>query len=170
MAPPKIRIRGARSPIPQGYILGRSSGGTGEVQLLNIQQLRGMGIATHADVKSSVRTAGFGFYAGGLLKAGELLGTAVYSRNVTWLSGVAGDAVTSLLPAHAPAVFTMVAVVGGSPTTVGTITFAAGSMVGVVAWTSGFVLVAGAPLKLYAPAAADSTLADISGVIVGTEQ
>lgn len=37
--PPNIRIRGIRSPIPQGYVLGRTSSGQGDVELIDIVSL-----------------------------------------------------------------------------------------------------------------------------------
>lgn len=54
MSPPNVRLRGVRVPIPRGYVLGRSTTGLGDGQLLSIQQLRGMGVATHSDVQNSV--------------------------------------------------------------------------------------------------------------------
>lgn len=54
MAPPPIKVRGAgRSKgIPKGYILGRTSQGTGDVELLGLGNLRAMGVATRQDVAS----------------------------------------------------------------------------------------------------------------------
>lgn len=50
--PPPIKVRGAaRSKgIPSGYIMGRSSSGNGDVELLKINDLRRMGVAGHQDV------------------------------------------------------------------------------------------------------------------------
>lgn len=46
MAPPKINLRGIRSPIPKGYLLGRISSGTGPVELMDLQRsLRQFGLA-----------------------------------------------------------------------------------------------------------------------------
>jgi hypothetical protein len=47
MPPPLIKVRGAARAkgIPQGYILGRSSNGTGDVELLNMRHLQRMGVA-----------------------------------------------------------------------------------------------------------------------------
>jgi len=53
-----IRLRGLRSPnIPSGTIVGRTGNGNGEAQLLSIQNLRGMGVATHADVSVQIAAA-----------------------------------------------------------------------------------------------------------------
>lgn len=51
MANPKIKINGIRGPIPQGYVLGRSSAGTGDIELIRVPGIAigqgpGGGIAT----------------------------------------------------------------------------------------------------------------------------
>lgn len=64
MAPPKIKVRGAgRSKgIPKGYVLGRTSAGSGDVELLNIGQLRKLGVASTGDVGQALTSAAtFGF-------------------------------------------------------------------------------------------------------------
>lgn len=43
MAPPDIKIRGIRGPIPQGYLIGRASAGSGPPELLKAADLVGMG-------------------------------------------------------------------------------------------------------------------------------
>lgn len=52
MPPPPIKVRGAgRSKgIPSGYIMGRSSSGTGDVELLKLNDLRRMGVAGKQDI------------------------------------------------------------------------------------------------------------------------
>ncbi len=51
---PNIKIRGIRQSIPAGYIVGRQSGvGSGDAQLLSLNDLRSLGVATQADVASS---------------------------------------------------------------------------------------------------------------------
>lgn len=54
MAPPKITVRGAAKGkgIPQGYVLGRTATGNGDVQLLRLRDLGTMGVASKADVKN----------------------------------------------------------------------------------------------------------------------
>lgn len=169
MAPPRIRLRGLRSPnIPGGYILGRQpGGGSGEVQLLNLQQLRAFGLAPSTTAAQTAQSAGFGFYDGGLLAAGELLGTAVFAHDVTFTNGADGNVVTALVPATGTPFMTLVAPNALMiPTQVGTINFA--GTVGTVVWSPNpFLLLKGLPLKLFAPASADATLADISGLVVG---
>lgn len=166
MSPPRIKLRGSRVPIPPGYVVGRISAGRGDEELLNLQSLRQMGVAGTSDVSQAVSPAGFGFFAGGLLLAGELLGTAVFNHDVSFESADPADAVHALVAPTSTAVFSMKV----GLTTVGTITFAGGSTVGVVAWTGGlYVLLTGVALSLYAPASADATLASVSGIVSGTK-
>jgi hypothetical protein len=166
---PAIRLRGIRASMPQGYILGRAAGGDGEVQLLSLNALRGMGIAAAVDVSKLTSSAGFGFFDEGLYASNEKLGTAVFSRQVTFSNGDPGNIVTCLIPATASAVFNIVS--GAFNTLVGTITFAPGSKTAVVAWVGGsFVLPAGQTMTLYSPNPADTTLADVSGTVTGRKQ
>jgi hypothetical protein len=43
---PDIKIRGIRTPIPSGYVLGRTAGGTGDVHLIPIDQVGGIASAS----------------------------------------------------------------------------------------------------------------------------
>lgn len=54
---PNIKVRGIRTPIPKGYILGRASPGTGDVELISQAQLAGLGIATQNYVNQQAITA-----------------------------------------------------------------------------------------------------------------
>jgi hypothetical protein len=48
MPPPDIRVRGIRTPLPSGYIIGRLSGGTGDAELIDISTLTQHVVATGA--------------------------------------------------------------------------------------------------------------------------
>src|ERR1700761_4613408 len=48
MAPPKKVVRGVRASIKGGYFLGRSSGGTGPVELLTLQEAQSRGMIPSA--------------------------------------------------------------------------------------------------------------------------
>jgi len=174
MAPPKIKVRGAarNKGIPSGYLLGRSSSGTGDVELLDLAELRGLGVASAGSVAGIGSTHGFGFFAGGLLADGELLGSATYPVDITFATGDAGSSVTSEFPAAASAVMVVQAPdpSSGLFVQVGTFTFAAHSKTATIAWGSGtYTLKAGKVLKLLAPHPADASLANVHGLIVGTE-
>lgn len=173
MAPPSIKVRGAArgKGIPKGFILGRTSKGTGDVELLNLAELRKAGIANTGSVAQAAAATGFGFFAGGLPTDNERLGSASYARNVTFTSADPGSRVSAKFPAAASAVMNIRAPSPstGLPIAVGTITFAAGSKNGVVAWSGGqYVLPAGTALDLYAPTPVDGSLADITGTVVGS--
>lgn len=60
MAPPiKVRGAGRSKGIPSGYLMGRSSAGNGDVELLNLNAVRRMGVASHADVNAVKTTIAF---------------------------------------------------------------------------------------------------------------
>lgn len=48
IARPALRFRSIRENIPQGYVLGRTDSGTGEVQLISIAALAGQLVASGA--------------------------------------------------------------------------------------------------------------------------
>lgn len=62
MPPPDIRVRGIRSPLPSGYILGRMSPGTGDVELIDVgtlgQQLVGTGVVGAPSSTSALPATG----------------------------------------------------------------------------------------------------------------
>lgn len=165
---PDIRFRGLRSPnVPTGYILGRTGSGSGEVQLLDLRALTGMGLVSKTLLVHALPPIGFGFTIDGQPGDHQLIGVAVFSKDVTFDGTDAGSSCTSLFAATSTAVFTMTLIVGGVPTIVGTITFAAGSKVGTFAWPTPVDLLAGTGLSLWAPTPADATLANITGIVIG---
>lgn len=167
MSTPKIRLRGIRSRIPKGYILGRTSSGKGEVELLDLRQLRAIGVASASSVARNKSPIGFGFFIEGLMTDHELIGAVVFGSDVTFTDGASGTIVSAMGPAGASAALTLV-VNNPAATTVGTITFAAGGTTGVVAWTAGeYTLPAGTQMQLYAPTPADVSLSDVAGTIIG---
>lgn len=171
MAIKPIRIRGARASIPPNVLVGRAKGSrVGELQVLSPQDLRRMGIGSSADAQRSANLAGFTFFEEGLMLDKELLGQGSWSHDTAFVSGAAGDTVTSEVAAAADASLTMWAPDGGGIyIQVGTIAFAAGSTTATVTWTAGFVLPAHKILKLYAPTPADATLSGVTGTVVGTK-
>lgn len=169
--PPKIRIQGARSKgYPDGYVVGRVSTGTGDLELLGVTQLRQLGLAGRNELIERTQNAGFGFFAGGVLDANENLGSGALPFTVTFRDGNPLSFASSLTPAAASATFRLVADVAGTPTDVGTIVFAMGSTSGVVSWVGGeFVLAPGQVFSVIAPNPADATLASVTGTITGTK-
>lgn len=172
MPPPKIKVRGAarNKGIPKGYLLGRTSSGTGDVELLNLAELRKAGVAGTGSVAAAGAKTGFGFFIGGLPNDNELIGSASYGSDVQFVSG--DGSVTSGFPAAALAVLNLKAPdpITGLPVVVGSLTFAASSKVAVIAWSGGsYTLAAGKMLSLYAPTPVDASLGDISGTVNGTK-
>src|ERR1700744_553323 len=79
--PANIRIRGARPPVPQNTLLGRSSRGTGDLQPLTLAQLRAMGLSSHGDVAVAVSGAVPAIAAGDLLA--NITGSTAQAIGVT---------------------------------------------------------------------------------------
>lgn len=168
--PPNIKVpgRGKGRNIPPGYIIGRVSHGRGPLELIAPGNFGRLGLSSANAAAQKAAQAGFQFFAGGLLKAGELLGSGTWAHAQGFQNGIDGSSITSLTPAAVTAVFRIVAVVLGVPTDFGTITFAAGSTTGVLLFTvSPFTIPAGSPVQLYAPASADATLSSVTGVVMG---
>lgn len=167
---PNIRVpgRGAGRSIPQGYIIGRTSKGRGPLELLDQTTLAALGVATNKSVAPALHAAGFRFYVGGLPLTNEEIGSGVWGHDVSFQNGVDGSVITSLIAATSTAVWTIKVTVAGVLQSIGTITFAAGSTVGVLNWTAPVTISAGNPISLWAPNPQDATLASITGVVQGT--
>ena len=167
MAVKRIIPRKTTHGIPQGYVVGRAAGaGKGPMQLLGLNELQSMGVASAAQAAAGSAVHGFGFSISGRPGAGQIIGIASFPYQMTFTSADPGDTVVSTVAATSSAVFNIQTQVGGIWTTIGTITFSAGGTVGAVAWTSG-VLPANQQFRLVAPASQDTTLSDISGRVVG---
>ena len=166
--PPKIVIPGLNrgAGIPSGYIVGRLPGsGHGPAQLLDLLSLRQMGIQSRRQNNSLGHEAGFGFTIEGLPTANEYIGTAVWSRPLTFHNGDAANVVVSQVAATANCSFR---ILDNTLTLVGNINFLAGGSVGAVVWAvDPYTFAAGLAMSLYAPLAADATLANITGRVVG---
>lgn len=162
-------VRGIRDSIPGGYILGRTDTGEGPVHLLQISALLDAAVARGQARGGAKAKIGFGFFDSGLYLDHELLGAAAFGETVSFPSANNVASVTSQIEAAASAVFTMVSTDGsGIDVVVGTITFAAHSKTGVVAFSpSHFVLALGKPLRLFAPTVHDASLSDVTGLIYG---
>lgn len=169
MAPPKIRIRGARASIPAGSLIGRVKGSRrGELQVLRPQDLVRMGIGSSSVQQREAKAVGFSFFEAGLMLDHELLGQGSWSHDTTFVSGAAGDTVVCEIAPTADASLEMwVPDTFGVFYKAGVITIAAGTLTGVVVWTPTLVLPTAKLLKLYAPSPADASLAGVTGTVVG---
>ena len=169
MAVKRIIPRKTTHGIPQGYVVGRAAGaGKGPMQLLGLNELQSMGVASAAQAAAGSAVHGFGFSISGLPGAGQVIGIATFPYQMTFTSADPGDVVNSTVAATGTPAFQMQVQVSGVWTQVGTITWAAAGYVGAVAWTGGsYVLAANTQMRLVAPASQDATLSDISGKVVG---
>jgi hypothetical protein len=154
-----------------GFLVGTGVDGEAVARTMQagpgIEITNGDGIAGDP-VFTALGPDGFGFFVGGLMLDGELLGMGIFDKDISFPSTVNTNAVKSLFPATASAVFDIKAVIAGVETQVGTITFAAGSSDGVVVWSPNpYTLPANTPLKLYSPSARDITLSMVTGLCPG---
>ncbi len=127
--PPKIVIPGLNrgAGIPPGYLVGRRPGvGRGQVELLSLRTLQGMGISSKKQNTSLGHQAGFGFSVEGLPTANEFIGTAVWSRLLTFHNGDAANVVVAAVAATSTAVWR---ILDNLLNLAGTITFSAGGTV-----------------------------------------
>lgn len=173
MSVKKIRVPGLIGRgIPDGYMLGRLKGAKhGDVQLLDLSHLRQFGVASSATTKKDQSVSGFTFNETGLMLANELLGTGSWPHDVTFTNDFTDQTLVQadFSPA-ATAVMRILATIAGVPTQVGSITYLAGSppITATVAWVaSPYVHLAGNPMSLYAPLAADAALANCHGIVAG---
>lgn len=175
MAPPKIRLRGIRLPIPAGYIVGRSSRGTGDAELLNLRQLRLLGVGTRGGSPvtppppAPPEQIGFGFEAEGLFLANEFLGFVSWPAPVSFSATNPNSYLRAYptTPATADAEFRITDLM---LVTLGLITVPAGSSIGTVSWVAEpYTHPADEPLLVFAPLVQDATLGNVNALIAGEE-
>lgn len=105
-----------------------------------------------------------GFNAEGLLADGEELAVWAFPQDVTFSDASTNSFFIAVSPAAVEAVLSLE--VDG--TQVGTITYPATELTGTVAFTgASYTLAAQTEMRLYAPAAADITLAGLYGNLIG---
>jgi hypothetical protein len=150
-------------------IIGVGDGDANTVDLAGMEQLLLLALAGGDQAGGGAPArSGFGLFAGGLLSAGELLGEAVWGFSITFQSPDTASVAACDYPATASAVLKLVTLVSGVPTAVGTITFAAGSLSGVVAFSASVTIAEGVGLQVIAPNPADATLANVRASINGS--
>jgi hypothetical protein len=111
---------------------------------------------------------GFGFFVGGLMTDGELLGGGIFDTDISFPSLVRDATVKSEFPATNDADLTVTAIIAGVETQIGTIGFDAGGTDGTPVWVSNpYLIPAGTPIRLYAPSPRDVSLSMITALIPG---
>ncbi|CAB4132021.1 hypothetical protein UFOVP134_2 [uncultured Caudovirales phage] len=158
--------RGAGRSIPSGYLIGRTSKGQGRLELMGINELTSIGMASnHAVANATSNLPGFNFNIGGRPAAGEEVGSGTWGHNVIFDPAQVTYTITASIPSTGTAVFD-IKVFSGVYTAIGTITFTS-SATGVLAWVGEPVIPAGVQISLWAPASQDATLAGITGIVYG---
>ena len=179
-------IRGIRDTIPSGYVLGRSSDGHGNVELIPLRNL-GSAVAATGTVASPAQVtqqvaAGTGFYflgvqAKGLFASRDRLILALTPAAVTFPSATAaaGRSVAHAETAPTGAVDLIltndyVDYLTNGTSVLCTVHFGAGSNTGTLTYGTTTVISQGTVLYLVFPTGADATLANINLLFCGDKQ
>jgi hypothetical protein len=162
-----ICIQGKWAKIASGVSVSAFNNRTGNVTLTGAD-ITTAGGAIQTSVDAEVAASKYYDVPGGspgVLTASQIILQHVAVRTITFQVNLAGSQGTATATATAAAVFT-IAVNG---TTVGTMSFAAGSAVPTFTTTGGttFVVNAGQVMKVTAPGTADATLANVSFTLLG---
>jgi hypothetical protein len=138
------------------------------MEWLSLTDLTAIGVATAGSVAQATATNhGFGFSIQGIPPAGAILGPGLWASNITFQTGGTYTISAQVAPTGSP-VWNIQTLISGVYTTIGTITWTAGSTSAVLAWLSSPVLIPAAqPLQIALAAMADATLANVTGLIDG---
>lgn len=151
--------------IPTGYLMGRVSSGHGPAELISVQQLQRLGIrSTKAGSASLGNQAGFTFSISGIVPANTLLGTATWSRDLTFHNGDANDSGVALSPPASSYAFRML---DATLVQVGQITVTTAGVFATVWSSDPLVWPAGKPMLVYTQVAPDGSLAGVNARVVG---
>lgn len=150
---------------PVAYVRG-AGGEFTSGELLNVSIIGGGGS------RAELYTIGFSF-VGGVLGNGQLLGLHKFTRPVSFVENFVGSAAGGTANATASTVITISKALAATPntfSTIGSITFAAGTINPTFATTGGAAqtCAAGDVLRLTGPATADATFANFYATLVGS--
>jgi hypothetical protein len=193
--PPPIKIHGIRSPIPPGYVLGRTSRGQGDVELISLSKLGnalvtagqgggggggGPGVAGNQTTTQISPTSFMflGFTAEGPFIASEQFLLALATRSVLMPSYSAASSRHVAQCYSAPTADTSFVLtndladyLANGTSVVCTVSFAAGSKTGTFTWpASATTITSGTALWAVFPVSPDATLAGVQTLWCGDPQ
>lgn len=163
---PRIRIRGARTSAPSGYLVGTSRTGSGELQLLSPRDIAASPTLKQVITQATqqIFTPTLAVSVTGLMTDNELIGSVTTAHNDTFANAtVTGWA---QVPATDDATFT-IRINGLTGTILATVKFAAGSNTPTIDWTGETIIPAGTPIFVQGPSPADASLANVNFTITG---
>jgi hypothetical protein len=190
MSPPPIKIRGIRTPIPAGYVLGRTSQGKGDTQLIAIADLGkalvavgggggGGGVAGTGSIPPVSKKAStveyLGFQAVGPFTAIQQFILAMAPRAVTFpsVSLVDLSSATCTSAPHANTSLVLTDNLGNylahGTNIVCTVSFAAGAKTGTLVWGTPTLEAIGTVLYI-AMITADASFAGVQCLFAGDAQ
>lgn len=192
--PPNIAVRGIRTQIPQGYLLGRVSAGHGRVELIKASTLGlslggpggsgggfgggGLGGGGGGGGASAPVVFEFlGFSAQGTFTSRQQFNMAIAPRKVLLPSASAPlsrNIATAGVAPTSNTSFVLVANIAGYLSTgtgvICTVSFAAGSKTGTFAYGPPYTVAAGQVLGIVMNAVADPTFSQVQTLFVGDPQ
>ncbi len=162
---PNVVMRGIRDRVPAdpfGFVLGSDpslGSSPGPVKLIRRDSF--VSPSQAANINRTLNPPKFTAWVEGLIADNELIGQVTTSKAITFTN--TSFTSNAAIPATATAVFHLYMIVSGAPTLIATITFAAGSNTGVMAFipNSSVVVPANAQVALNGPSPADLSLANV---------
>lgn len=164
----KRTIRGIRDKIPAGYVLGRSGSGRGQgpVQLIKFSP-DSFGAVGGGSGGGGVTTIAVEIFAGGAMRANEVIGQIIAPVEFTLPAGLAGSLAKAAVASSGTVVLSIrKATAVGFGSEIGTLTFTT-SASGVFSFVSAVSFAVGDRLLIRAPVSVDALLSDTTILIMG---
>lgn len=161
---PNIRVLGIRKPIPSGYVVGRSSQGTGDAELISIKSLATA--VKQTAVLSQQQSYDLACFLPGQPAPSQTVMRVVAVRSFLLPANLPlSEAFANTAPSGGSAVYNL----AKNGTNFGTLTFASGSQQGVFASGSDTSFAAGDTLSVVSTATMNG-IADVSITFACTKQ
>lgn len=181
---PGIRLRGIRAIIPTGYFLGRSSAGSGDVELITQAEAGKMMVAGGQVSPAGALGTGqnpvfeyLGFSAQGAFATNEQLDLAMVPRSVLFPSvrdTTRDKAICQFAPiadTHFVLTFDRATYLASGTGQLATVTFLAGHKTGTITWTgSRLCSVGDVPWIIFPSSGVDPALAEVQCLFCGDAQ
>lgn len=171
---PNIEIRGIRQIVPSGFVVGRTSPGSGNVELIPISSLGGQLVksGTVAPSNETIHTY-LGFVIKGPVPIGAQFLGALSHRDILFPSAAVSSIARSKTAPYGNLTFWLVSNLASflaTPPTgaIASVAFTAGNATGVVTWLSSGIIAGNTSLYVVFPASDfDPTMANIELLFAG---
>lgn len=168
MARKKRPIRGIRDSIPGGFVIGRIGKGRGAPTLIPFTPNSSGGVGGGGGGGSGATTIAIEIFAGGLMRANEVVGQLIAPVVFTLPATLTGSLAKAVTASSGTVVLVIrkATGVGGLGTSIGTLTFTT-SATGVFSFAADVAFAVGDRLLLVCPSPADVGLADTTILFMG---